>query len=259
MDLTPEQLGRFETLVQIVARLRAPDGCPWDREQTHRSLRRNLLEECYEALEALDRDDPHRLAEELGDILVQVAFHCQIAKERGEFTWEEVFRRVNTKLLSRHPHVFGQATASTPREVEEQWEAIKRRERGPSSTLEGIPRTMPALAYAQAISHRAARVGFEWGDLKGVLEKVREELGELQEAEDQPSREREVGDLLFTVVNLARWLGVEAESALREANQRFYHRFAYMERACRSRGVDFASLPPEEKEALWQEAKQNLP
>lgn len=253
---TPEELERFETLARIVARLRAPDGCPWDRQQTHASLRPNLLEECYEALEAIDRGDPARLKEEMGDLLIQIAFHCQIAQEVGEFTWADLFRQVNEKLVRRHPHIFGSGRLTTPREVEEQWETLKRRERPTGSLLDGVPPTMPALAYAQAISHRAARAGFEWEDLDGVLEKVAEELQELRRARDPEERERELGDLLFTLVNVARWLGVDAESALRRASRRFYRRFTRMEEEARRKGRDLASLPAEEKEALWARAKE---
>ncbi|MBI4337314.1 MAG: nucleoside triphosphate pyrophosphohydrolase [Chloroflexi bacterium] len=248
----------FDGLRSLVARLRAPGGCPWDREQTHRSLRRNLLEECYEALEALDHDDPQQLAEELGDILVQVAFHCQIAQEAGEFTHEDVFRRVNEKLVRRHPHIFGDAVVADAREVEVQWEAIKKRELGARSLLEGVPAETPALAYCQAISHRAARAGFEWDDLQGVLDKVAEELAELERAADQVEREQELGDVFFSLVNVARWLGVDAESALRGTNQRFARRFAAMEEACRLRGLDFVSLPMAQKDTLWQEAKRQV-
>lgn len=248
-------LTRFETLRAILARLRAPDGCPWDREQTHQSLRRALLEECYETLEALDAGDDRRLMEELGDLLIHIGFHCQMGEEQGSFRWEDVFRQVNTKLIRRHPHVFGDATAATPWQVEEQWERIKKAEKPHASLLDGLPKDLPALAAAQAISQRVARVGFEWPDLNGVLQKVQEELAEVQKAQTPQEREREVGDLLFTIVNLARWLGVDAESALRTANARFSRRWRAMEEACRSRGMDFSSLPMEQKEALWQEVK----
>ncbi|GBD11777.1 Nucleoside triphosphate pyrophosphohydrolase/pyrophosphatase MazG [bacterium HR23] len=248
-------LTRFETLRAILARLRAPDGCPWDREQTHQSLRRALLEECYETLEALDRGDTQRLVEELGDLLIHIGFHCQIGEEEGAFRWEDVFRQVNTKLIRRHPHVFGDAKVETARQVEQQWERIKKAEKPHASLLDGLPKDLPALAAAQAISQRVARVGFDWPDLPGVLHKVQEELAEVQNAQTPQEREREVGDLLFTIVNLARWLGVDAESALRTANARFARRWQVIEEMCRERGQDFASLPLEEKEALWQEAK----
>ena len=246
----------FDALRAILARLRGPGGCPWDKDQTHSSLRSTLLEECYEALEALDAGDHQRLAEELGDILLQVAFHCQIATEKGEFTYEEVVHRLNEKLLRRHPHVFGGATASTPWEVEEQWERLREREKGGGSLLDGVPKTLPALAYAQAVSQRAVRAGFEWPDLTSLLDKVKEEWEELHRAASLESREREMGDLLFSVVNLARWLGVEAESALRKANARFTRRFAAMEEAARARGTTFTALPLSEKLSLWREAKR---
>ena len=255
--LSPEEgAASFEGLRAIIARLRAPGGCPWDREQTHASLRRNLLEECYEALDALDRGDPRALAEEMGDILVQIVFHSQIATEQGEFTDEDVFRLVMEKLVRRHPHVFGDAQADSAREVEENWEAIKREERGDVSLLDGPSLSMPALAHCQAISHRAARSGFEWPDQAGVLAKLAEEVKGLEEAGTPEEREHELGDVLFSLVNVARWLDLDAESALRVANRRFYSRFTYMERACRERDVPFQALPMEAKEALWQEAKQ---
>jgi tetrapyrrole methylase family protein/MazG family protein len=255
MAASEERGTSFEALRAIMARLRGPGGCPWDQEQTHASLRRSLLEECYEALDALDRGDPLALREELGDILVQVAFHCQIAAEKGEFTDAELFRQVIEKLVRRHPHVFGDAQVRDAREVEEQWEAIKQVERQGRSLLDGVPQATPALTYAQAISHRAARSGFEWKDLAGVMAKVREELAELEEAQGLKEQEHELGDLLFTLVNVARWLGLDAESALRTANQRFYRRFTAMEEASRRQGASFTELPMDAKEALWEDAK----
>jgi tetrapyrrole methylase family protein/MazG family protein len=245
-----------ETLRAILARLRSPNGCPWDREQTHRSLRRPLLEECYEVLEALDAGDDLRLREELGDLLLHIGFHCQMAEERGAFSWEEVVRLLNTKLLQRHPHVFGDVRLETARQVEEQWERIKKGEKGNASLLDGLPKELPALAMAQAISQRAARVGFEWPDLPSLLQKVQEEVREVIHAQTPEEREREMGDLLFAIVNLARWLKVDAESALRTANERFRRRWQAMEEECRRRGVDFATLPLDQKEALWQGAKR---
>ena len=246
----------FEALRGILARLRGPGGCPWDQEQTHSSLRHNLLEETHEALEALDRGDPGAIMDEMGDLLVQVLFHCQIATEQGEFTYEELFRHVQDKLVRRHPHVFGDATASSAREVEEQWHAIKQAEGGRASALSGVPISTPALTRAQVISNRAARAGFEWEDMAGVLAKLAEELGELERAGDEAEREHEMGDVLFTLVNVARWSGIDAESALRTANQRFYRRFTHMESACEQRGLSFADLSMSEKEALWQTAKR---
>ncbi|MBI2936215.1 MAG: nucleoside triphosphate pyrophosphohydrolase [Chloroflexi bacterium] len=251
--------GTFNALRRNLARLRGPEGCPWDREQTHASLRRTMLEECYEAVEALDSGAPQKLAEELGDVLLQVAFHCQIAEEAGEFTYEDVFRRINEKLLHRHPHVFGDAKAETAQEVEEQWEVTKEEERGGrASLLDGVPVSMPALAYCQAISQRAVRAGFEWDDLKGVLATVAEELQELEAAGSQEEKEHELGDVLFSLVNVARWLGIDAETALRQSNRRFYRRFSYMEQAAREKDTTFTALPMPVKEALWQEAKERL-
>ena len=248
----------FEGLVALVARLRAPDGCPWDRDQTHASLRRAFLEECYEALEALDAGDPAALAEELGDVLVHAAFLCQMAAETSTFTARTVFQGAIEKLVRRHPHVFGDADVESVREVEEQWEVLKRKERRGGSILEGAPWSMPALAYCQTISRRASRAGFEWPDLAGVLGKLREELDEFEAAATDAEREHEMGDVLFSLANVARWLSVDAESALRSANLRFSQRFAHMEEACRSQNIAFESLSPEEREALWQQAKADL-
>ncbi len=248
----------FEGLVALVARLRAPDGCPWDRDQTHASLRRAFLEECFEALEALDAGDPAALAEELGDVLVHAAFHCRIAAETGDFTARTVLQGAVDKLVRRHPHVFADAQVTSVQEVEEQWEALKRAERSGGSILEGAPRSMPALAYSQTISRRAARAGFEWPDMAGVLAKLREELDELQAAQTDAEREHELGDVLFSLANVARWLDIDAESALRSANQRFSRRFAHMEDASRTRNVPFETLSLDAKEALWQQAKADL-
>ncbi len=252
--------GGLPALQETVARLRAPDGCPWDREQSHQTLRSNLLEETYEVLAALDADDPERLCEELGDLLMQIAMHVQIATEEGTFRFADVIGRIDAKLKRRHPHVFGGQTVQDSAEVLRNWEAIKADERvaeghAPQSRLEGVPSALPALARAQAISDRAARLGFDWSDVEGVLDKVVEEVRELRACEDAAAREREMGDLLFTLVNLARWLGVDAESALRRACDRFTQRFAQMEQEARLQHSDFASLAPAEQEVLWQKAK----
>ena len=255
MDMT-----RFQSLLDIVERLRAPGGCPWDREQTHASLKRNLLEECYEVLEAIDSNDPQALAEELGDILVQVAFHADIARENGEFSVEEVLAHINDKLVRRHPHVFGGETAADAREVERNWERIKEAERkslgGQRSVVDGIPRDLPALTYAQLLQDRAGRAGFEWDDVSGVLDKLVEEVEELRRASNEDERVHELGDVMFTIVNLSRWMDVHAEDALRQANARFRSRYLSMEELAAQRGLDFDSLPLMQKEALWQEAKQ---
>jgi tetrapyrrole methylase family protein/MazG family protein len=251
------KLGKFATLVEIIARLRAPDGCPWDRKQTHPSLRGNLLEECYEALHSIDEGDSGKLCEELGDLLMQVALHSQIAAEAGEFELEDVIRGINTKLIHRHPHVFGAQKVNSAEEVAHNWEALKQAERGAgSSILESVPRQMPALGYSQEIQRRVAQVGFDWEDIDGVIDKLAEEVGEFRRAGDQEQRAGEFGDLLFTLVNIARRMGVDVESALRQANQRFYRRFTYMEEVCRKRGVNIGELSFDEQNELWDEAKK---
>ncbi|MSP79287.1 MAG: nucleoside triphosphate pyrophosphohydrolase [Dehalococcoidia bacterium] len=254
------EMEKFEGLRQILARLRAPDGCPWDREQTHASLRKTLLEECYEALEAVDKKDMTALPEELGDILLQITFHCQIAEEAGEFTYADVFRAINEKLVRRHPHVFGDAKAASAKEVEEQWEKLKEQERAGKrqSLLDGISSALPALAQAHIISSRAANAGFEWPNLQGVKDKVAEELREMEEAATKEEKEEEFGDVLFSLVNVARWMGLDAESALRGANARFGGRFRHMEQAASDRGTSFTKLTTSEMDTLWEAAKRAL-
>ena len=258
-EFSESDLGQFQTLMDIVERLRAPGGCPWDREQTHQSLKRNLVEEAYEVLEAIDQDNPKLLSEELGDLLVQVAFHADIAREAGEFQLADVITQINRKLVRRHPHVFGDARVSDAREVERNWERIKaeeRQEKGEErSVVDGIPKDLPALSYAQLMQDRVARVGFEWDDVSGVLDKIEEEVQELREAVTNVEKTHELGDIFFAVVNLARWLDIQAEDALRQANRRFQWRYTKMEKLARERGMDFAGLPLDRKEALWQEAK----
>jgi tetrapyrrole methylase family protein/MazG family protein len=252
-----DDLGKFDAFVELIARLRAPDGCPWDREQTHQSLRENLLSETYEVLEALDSGEAAALREELGDLLLQIVLHAQIAKDDGEFEISDVVRGIATKIISRHPHVFGDATADTAAQVMANWEKLKKAEKPHrESVLEGVPKAMPALAYAYEISRRAVRVGFEWPDFEGVIAKLAEEVREIAEADSREEKEREFGDLLFTLVNVARWQDIDAEAALRQANEKFYTRFAYMEALCRQRGLDFPALSFEEKDALWEEAKE---
>lgn len=253
----PGDLSQFNTLVNIVAKLRSPDGCPWDREQTHSSLRGSLLEECYEVLEALDEGDIEKLSQELGDLLMQVVLHAQIAAEAGEFELKDVIQSINTKLINRHPHVFGEARVKDAKEVVHNWEVLKKGEKeSEASVLENVPKQMPALSYSQEIQSRVALVGFDWEDINGVIDKLAEEVRELKQVGDCKQRAREFGDLLFTLVNVARRLGVDSEAALREANRRFYHRFIYMEELCRQRGVNFADLSFDEQNALWEEAKR---
>ena len=243
-----------------MARLRAPDGCPWDRRQTHQSLVPYLIEETYETVDAIEHGEPAALKEELGDLALQIAFHSQLASEAGVFTLDDVFQACADKLIRRHPHVFDPDAqrASTAEEVADRWEEHKRRERGdrPAPTLlDGAPKGLPALAKAHHVQRRAARVGFDWARDEDVLAKIDEEIGELREAMRGPDRSRvahELGDLLFTVVNLARRLEVDAEAALRGGIARFASRFAHMERAA---GRSLADLAPEELDRLWAAAK----
>jgi len=251
----------------IVHRLYAPGGCPWDRAQTHQTLKKHLLEETYEALQALDEDDPHALCEELGDVLLQILLHTEIADEAGEFGYGDLFEGLASKLIRRHPHVFGTATATSAEEVMANWQQLKAAERAQraeeagedapvESILAGVPRAMPALAYAQAVQDRAARAGFDWPDIAGVLEKVAEEAAELRRAETPEQRLDELGDLLFVLANLARWLGVDAEEAARRAGQKFYRRFSALEELARARGLALDSLSLADLDALWNEVKQ---
>jgi tetrapyrrole methylase family protein/MazG family protein len=255
----PEDLSRFSALVDLIARLRAPDGCPWDRKQTHASLRGSLLSECYEVLEALDEGDTSKLRDELGDLLLQIVLHAQIASEAGEFGLGEVIEGINRKLIHRHPHIFGSEKVKDAEEVALNWEELKGEEREPgTSILESVPRPMPALGYSQEVQRRAAYLGFDWEEDEGVIDKLAEEVSEFQQADSDKEKAIEFGDLLFTLANIARRMGIDLEAALREANRRFYKRFSYMEEACRQRGLDFGQLSFDEQNALWEEAKKNL-
>ncbi len=254
----PKNLNQFTTLVDIIAKLRAPDGCPWDRKQTHASLRKNLLQECYEVLEALDKGDSAKLCDELGDLLMQIVLHTQIATEAGEFELGDVLSSINTKLIHRHPHIFGSLTVKDAEEVAVNWEALKQEERETDvSILASVPKPMPALSYSQEIQRRAVQVGFDWEDIRGVIDKLAEEVEEFEQATSQ-EKAREFGDLLFTLANVALRLGIDVEAALRQANQKFYHRFNYMEEVCRQRGVNLGELSFDEQNALWQEAKRKV-
>jgi tetrapyrrole methylase family protein/MazG family protein len=255
----PDECG-CQRVAEVMARLRAPDGCPWDRRQTHQSLVPYLIEETHETVDAIEGGDPAALKEELGDVALQIAFHSQLAAEAGAFTLDDVFHACADKLVRRHPHVFDPDAqrASTAEEVAARWEEHKRRERGdrPAPTLlDGAPKGLSALAKAHHVQRRAARVGFDWARDEDVLAKIDEEIGELREAMRGPDRSRvahELGDLLFTVVNLARRLEVDAEAALRGSIVRFASRFAHIERAA---GRSLADLAPEELDRLWEAAK----
>ncbi|MEW5959482.1 MAG: nucleoside triphosphate pyrophosphohydrolase [Chloroflexota bacterium] len=258
--------GDFSSLQNTIAHLRAPGGCPWDREQTHQSLRRYLLEETYEVLEALDAGDTSALAEELGDLLLQILLHTQIAAEAGEFKMTDVIGQINRKLWRRHPHVFGNVQVQGVAEVMTNWEAIKKAEKRrnqhgpdghqpPMSALDGVPPGLPALAQALAISKRAVRVGFEWPNLEGVLDKLIEEAQEVAAAIAPEQLEAEIGDLLFSAVNLARWRKVDPESALRATNARFTRRFKKLEALAAAQGKNVPDMSIAEMDALWEQAK----
>lgn len=249
----------FDTLEKIIARLRARDGCPWDRAQTHASLKPYLIEEAYEVLQALDEENSGKLCEELGDLLLQIMLHAQMSAESKDFTIHDVIKGISTKLIRRHPHVFGESRAANAGEVEVKWEELKQNERQKDdSLLSGVPRGMPALSYSHSIQRRAAGIGFDWREFEGILEKLTEEVRELQKAESQQEKVHEFGDVLFILVNAARWQGVDLEEALRLANERFCRRFRYMEEACHTRGIYLKDLSFEEQNALWDEAKRAL-
>jgi len=258
-----EPLGSlFERLVDLMARLRSPQGCPWDREQTPATLKAYLIEEAHEVLEALEQEDAGHLAEELGDLLFQVVFHCQIAAERGDFTMRDVLARLVTKMVSRHPHVFGDATVETPQEALAQWEALKHREARaegrPRSVIDGVPRAMPGLLRAQRVQSKAARIGFDWPDAASAWSKVREEIDEAAAAIRDGDRQRltdELGDVLFSIVNVARLSGIDAEDALRGAIDKFRRRFVAMEEALLAQGKSVEDVAPDELERSWDAAK----
>jgi MazG family protein len=250
----------FARLVEIMARLRSPEGCPWDREQTFDTIKPYLLEESYEVMDAIDARDWKELPEELGDLLLQVVFFSQMASEAGHFSVTDALEAINAKLIRRHPHVFAGGDAKTAADVTRKWDEIKAAEKPrPKGLLSGVPRSLPALVEAAQISRRAAGAGFDWPDLDQVIEKVCEELTELESARQSQSpdaMESEIGDLLFTIVNVARFLQVDPEQALRRSNAKFRERFAHVERSLESRGKTLQDATLDEMEALWQAAKQ---
>jgi len=290
----------FEKLVALQARLRGPGGCPWDREQTHQSLRKFLIEETYEVLDAMESSDAQHFCSELGDLLLQVIFHSILAEETGAFTISDVIESVHTKMVRRHPHVFGNVKAKNSKEVLKNWEQIKAQERaekasdasniangetsessaGPESILGDVPKSLPAALETYQLTRRAARVGFDWDDLRGIFEKIDEEKSEIVESLDQLAKraaetkshadpntkpappdlahlEEEVGDLLFAAVNVARFVGTDPEIALKHANRKFLRRFQWMESVAQAEGRKFADLPRERMEALWDSSKQH--
>jgi tetrapyrrole methylase family protein / MazG family protein len=252
----------FRRLVDVMARLRSPDGCPWDREQTHATLRRYMVEECHEVLDAVDEGDDGKLAEELGDVLLQVVFHAELAEERGAFDIDAVCRAIVAKLERRHPHVFGDVQVSGSADVLRNWEAIKKDERrearAPDSVLAGVPRSLPSLPRAQAVQKKAASVGFDWDDPSGAYEKLREELDEVGEAValgDRAKVREELGDLLFAAINVARMLDLDADEALRGTLKKFEERFHYIEQCAAADGRSLEAMSIIEMDALWEEAK----
>lgn len=255
---------KFQKLVEIMGRLRAPGGCPWDREQTFDTIKPYTLEETYEVLDAIDRHDWNNLAEELGDFMLQAVFYAQMAAEEDLFQIGDALDAVNAKLVRRHPHVFGAESAATAGDVKRIWGEVKAAEkkdkgREDDSLLSSVPRALPALVEAQQIASRAAGVGFDWENAEQVIEKLHEELGELDEARrlaSQDELENEIGDLLFVLVNLARFMKVDPEQALRRTNRKFRERFAHIERRLAEQGKKPADSNIEEMEALWQEAKR---
>jgi MazG family protein len=263
-DSPPTAAGpAFEAFVALIARLRAPGGCPWDREQTHASLKPMTIEEAYEVVEAIDEGGDAELAGELGDLLLQVVFHSQIAAEEQRFTVADVIARVSEKMVRRHPHVFGSETARTSGEVLRSWEAIKAAEKGlaegDTSMLDSVSTAMPAVMEAFQMTTKVSRVGFDWPDVAGALGKLQEEIGELEEARGEdgagPRVAEEVGDLLFAAVNVARLLGQDPESALKAANRKFRRRFRHVEARLRESGRKPADSSLTEMDALWEEAK----
>lgn len=263
--LSPEPLVMnqppISRLLDIMERLRGPDGCPWDRKQTIESLRSNLIEETYEVVDAIESGDRSALCEELGDLLLQVVFQAQIAREEGAFTFDDVARVIGDKLVRRHPHVFGDVDADTPEQVLRNWEQIKKTEKGgdtPRSLVAGIPRHLPALSKAHLIQKRVARAGFEWDEIGGVVDKLDEELAEVKEAlngKDAASVREELGDLIFSAVNLSRRLGHDSEDVLNENITKFMRRFQSLEKRLHAEGRELDACSIDELETVWQAVK----
>lgn len=253
-----------DDLIRIVSVLRAPGGCPWDAEQTHESIRKNFIEETYEVIEAIDKASPEMLREELGDVLLQIALHAQMEAEKGVFTFDEVCDEICKKLIVRHPHVFGDVSVSSTDEVLTNWDAIKmatKKQKSTAESMASVPRELPALMRAQKIQHKAAKVGFDWDDIGGALQKVREETAEVEDAvkNGTPGQiSEEIGDLFFSVVNVCRFAGVEAEEALTGATDKFFGRFVQVERLAAERGIDMKTAGIEELDKLWDEVKQGI-
>lgn len=254
-----KNLRSFATLKRIVARLRSPRGCPWDRAQTPASLKTSFLEEAYEVLEAIDNSDASALRYELGDLMLHVLLQAQMASEAGHFEIEDVLEGINRKLIHRHPHVFGGVRVNGAEEVIANWEVLKREERPEGKSLmDSVPGWLPALARANSLQRRAASVSFDWPEVSGIIGKLSEEVSELERAASREEKAKEFGDVLFTLVNIARRWDIDLEAALRAANRRFADRFRYMEGLCRKRRLRFEKLTPDEQNALWEEAKKKV-
>lgn len=243
----------MEGLLKVMDKLLSPQGCPWDREQTHESLVRYLIEESYEVIEAIKEKNMEKLQEELGDVLLQVVFHAALAQREGYFTFADVARTVQEKMIRRHPHVFADMNLKTSDDVMEHWEGFKKKE-GKTRVLEGIPVMLPALLRAEKLQYKASRVGFDWPEIQGALDKLKEEMEELAQAQG-PGVEEEIGDLLFALVNVARMKGVEPEQALQKSNDKFVRRFNYIEDALKAIGRTWDEVSLEEMDSYWDEAK----
>lgn len=251
----------FDRLIDIMEKLRAPGGCPWDAQQDHKTLSRYIVEEAYELVEAIQNEDISHLKEELGDVLLQVVFHATIARQNQEFTIQDVIDAICEKLVYRHPHVFGDVSAETPIEVIRNWEQLKKKERNKEnrqSILDGIPKDFPSLLYARKIQSLASRAGFDWQDTDGVMEKIREEIDELSQAiqfDGNEEIEEELGDLLFSIVNLSRFQDVDPEIALRKTNRKFIKRFHEIEKKAKSQGVSLEDMTLDEMDDIWEQSK----
>jgi tetrapyrrole methylase family protein / MazG family protein len=261
MNAQNGQNNAFQRLVELMATLRGPQGCPWDRKQTPESLKPFLVEECYEVVDAIEDGSSDKVREELGDLLFQIVFHARIAEEAGQFTIDDVITAIHEKMIRRHPHVFGDATAATPDDVVSNWEEIKRKEKGHAdrkSILEGVPKDLPSLLRAHRLQERASHVGFDWAHLNEALPKLDEEITEFKESlksEDAGKIEEELGDVFFMLVNISRFLGVNPEDALRKTISKFIHRFRHIEEHAEQAGRSLNDMTLDEMEALWQQAK----
>ncbi len=253
-------MDEFDRTVEIMRKLRSEQGCPWDRKQTHQTLKSYLIEEAYELMEAIDENDPEKMKEELGDLLFQIVFHAQLADEKGEFNIRDVLESINQKMVSRHPHVFGSDRLDTAEQVLKRWDEFKKKEgKLKDSLLEGVPKAMPSLLRAKKVQERASKVGFDWSEVNDVLEKVKEEFDEFIESLRHGKKEEieeEIGDLFFSLVNLSRFVKINPEDALQKTTSKFVKRFQYIEEKAKKQGKKLEEMSLEEMDALWEEAKR---